>query len=50
MNAMDTFVHWKNLEHFQKLIDEVKDEPLRKQLFRLLAEEKAKDLESPLGG
>ena len=49
MNAMNTFVHSKNLERFQKLIDETKDEPLRKRLFKLLAEEKAKDLEAPLG-
>ena len=49
MDATNAFAHSKNLERFQKLIDETKDEPLRKRLFELLAEEKAKDLEPPLG-
>jgi hypothetical protein len=49
MDATNAFAHSKNLERFQKLIDETKDEPLRKRLFELLAEEKAKDLETPLG-
>jgi hypothetical protein len=38
MDATNAFAHSKNLERFQKLIDETKDEPLRKRLFELLAE------------
>jgi hypothetical protein len=41
---LDLFVHKKNLERFQRLIDETKGEAPDKQLLRLRAEEKANGL------
>jgi hypothetical protein len=40
---LDRFVHGENLKRFQKLIDESTGETPHKQLFKLLAEEVAKD-------
>jgi hypothetical protein len=48
VNEINTFVHRLNLERFKKLIDETKDAPMLEQLFKLLAEEHAKDLH-PIG-
>jgi hypothetical protein len=46
---LDLFVHRQNLARFQKLLDETKDAAHRKQLSKLLAEEKSKD-QPPPGG
>ncbi len=44
---MQSFIHRKNLEIFRKRLAASQDEPERRQLRKLLAEEEAK--ESPAG-
>ncbi|MGZ3338407.1 MAG: hypothetical protein ACXWLB_00420 [Reyranella sp.] len=41
---MQDFVHRKNLEHYRRLLAETQDEAERRLLYRLLAEEQAKEL------
>ena len=41
--AMQSFIHRKNLEIFRKRLAESQDEPERRQLRKLLAEEEAKE-------
>ena len=44
---MDRFVRRQNLEHFRKKLAETKDEPTRRMLLALLAEEEAKEASPP---
>ena len=43
MKERDEFVHRKNLEHYRKLLAELKDEAQRQTLMKLLADEEAKE-------
>ena len=44
---MQSFIHRKNLEIFRKRLAETQDEPERRQLRKLLAEEEAKEPPAP---
>lgn len=40
---MQSFIHRKNLEDYRKLLTETTDEVVRRQVEKLLTEEKAKE-------
>jgi hypothetical protein len=45
---MERFIHWQNIEHYERLLQAVTDEAERKRILKLLEEEKKKtDLDGP---
>lgn len=47
---MDRFVHDENIRRYRKLLDEERDEEKRATIRKLLAEEKAKEMDASQRG